>query len=97
VSARDKEVSVRLVVHEAAARHLLDGQADALRARLAGLGYALGRFDVRQDGHGGSAPHRHDRPAEAEQPARPAPGAARPRRNPNPGITGGGRGVDIIA
>ena len=50
LTSSDDRVSGRLVVHEEAARSLLEHQLPELRQRLESAGVTLGRFDVSQDG-----------------------------------------------
>ena len=50
VTATDRQMSLKMVVQDDAARQAIQSQADALRERLGNLGVSLGSLDVRQEG-----------------------------------------------
>jgi flagellar hook-length control protein FliK len=60
----DQTLTARLVVHDAAARQLVEGQLEALRQRLLDMGLNLGRLDVTGDGspRGEGGAHRQSLP-----------------------------------
>ena len=50
VTATDRQMSLRMVVQDEAARQAIQSQTDALRERLGNLGVSLGNLDVRHEG-----------------------------------------------
>lgn len=60
LSATDQVLTARVVVHEEAARQVLENQLESLRVRLSDLGLTLGRFDVSRD-HGHDDGRRQER------------------------------------
>ena len=100
VTATDRQMSLRVVVQDDAARQTIQAQAGTLRERLGNLGVSLGRLDVRQDG--GSANPRQPADQSGQNAAAGTFGAGRRsaasalaltgRRTPAPTATG----VDVI-
>jgi flagellar hook-length control protein FliK len=100
VTATDRQMSIRMVVQDDAARQTIQAQADTLRERLGNLGVSLGSMDVRQEG--GSANPRQPADQSAQNAADGMFGAGRRsaagigalsgRRTSSPTATG----VDVI-
>jgi flagellar hook-length control protein FliK len=102
VTATDRQMSLRMVVQDDAARQAIQAQAGALRERLGNLGVSLGSLDVRQEG--GSANPRQPADQSGQSPLGGLAGAGRRASASSPSSATTGRrstpltatGVDLI-